>query len=194
MSPWTSKRGVVEGLETPRPVAQTLPAIYRDDTFITRFTAGFDDVLAPVIATLDGLSSYLDAQLAPTDFLEWLGTWVGLTLDDGWPEQRRRDLLQRAAELYQLRGTRSGLAEHVRLLTGILPDIVESGGAAWIAMGEEVALPGDAEPTLIVRLVSPDDLAVEPGRVDALVRALKPAHLPHRVEILTASEGALRGE
>ena len=65
-------RGAVPGLPTPHPIGLALPALYLDDGFTQRFTAGLDEVLAPVLLTLDCLDAYLDLELAPPDFLDWL--------------------------------------------------------------------------------------------------------------------------
>ena len=52
------------------PIGDRLPAIYLDDGFTLRFTSALDEVLAPVIAVLDGFADYLDPSLAPADFLD----------------------------------------------------------------------------------------------------------------------------
>ena len=44
-------------------------------------TTGLDQVLAPVFSTLDGLEAYVDPGTAPSDFLDWLASWVGIELD-----------------------------------------------------------------------------------------------------------------
>ena len=77
-----------------------LPAIYQGEEFLGQFLAGLDDVLAPVIATLDCLHGYVDPAVAPPDFVEWLGEWVGLTLEEDWSDARRRRLVARASEMY----------------------------------------------------------------------------------------------
>jgi hypothetical protein len=59
------------------------------------------------------------------DFLAWLAGWLGLVLDQHWPEARRRELLKSAWRLYQLRGTPEGLRLHLQLYTGIDPQILE---------------------------------------------------------------------
>ncbi|MDQ1374536.1 MAG: hypothetical protein QOJ09_1874, partial [Actinomycetota bacterium] len=82
-----------------------LPALYQDDDFALRFTAGLDDVAAPALAVLDNLTAYFDPLLAPSDFLPWLAGWVGIALDENWPEARQRALVARAGELYRSRGT-----------------------------------------------------------------------------------------
>ncbi|MGZ4674821.1 MAG: phage tail protein, partial [Ilumatobacteraceae bacterium] len=83
-------RGSIDGMRSPVPIASLLPGIYHSDEFTNQFTGGFDDVLAPVSATLDCLDAYVDPWLAPEDFLEWLAGWVGVVIDEGWPIERSR--------------------------------------------------------------------------------------------------------
>ena len=71
-------RGLTREVRPRHRLAPTLPALLQEDAFLTRFTAGLDDVLAPVVATLDSLDSYVDPALAPEDFLDWLAGWVAL--------------------------------------------------------------------------------------------------------------------
>ena len=78
-------RAHVPGLASPHPLGDRLPAMYLEDSFIQRMTAAFDDVLAPIFSSLDNLEAYVDPELAPEDFVLWLGDWVGLALDESWP-------------------------------------------------------------------------------------------------------------
>lgn len=176
-------RGLIPGLDSPHPIGMRLPGLYVDDDFTQRFVASFDDALAPIFATLDCLPAYLDPRLAPADFLEWLAGWVGLVLDESWSVRRRRELVTTAVELYRWRGTRRGLAEHVRLLTGGQVEITESGASAWSSQ-PQTPLPGSDTPALRVRVQLPDPSTVDLRRLDALVAAAKPAHLPHVVEVV----------
>jgi len=88
-------RAAVPGLPTAVPLSAMLPGIFQEDPFTVRFVSGFDDVLAPILSTLDCLPAYFDPSLAPEDFLGWLAGWVGLSLDENWPLERRRDLVAR---------------------------------------------------------------------------------------------------
>ena len=94
------KRGLVRSVISPHPLADTLPALFQGDDFTRRFVSAFDAALAPIFVTLDNLTAYLDPWLAPDDFLEWLGGWFGLILDEGWSIERRRAVLANAFEFY----------------------------------------------------------------------------------------------
>ncbi|MGH9070022.1 MAG: phage tail protein, partial [Acidimicrobiales bacterium] len=144
-----------------------------------------DQVLAPVLSTLDCFPAYLDPALAPSDFAAWLATWVGVALDENWPLERQRHVIVRAVELYSLRGTRKGIEELVALYAGVRPEVTDSGGVITsIAPGLD--MPGDIAPWVKVRLVVSDPVSVDARRVGALVAAVKPAHVRHLVEVVAA--------
>jgi phage tail-like protein len=176
-------RGTVAELVSPRPMGPAMPALYQEDPFAQGFLSALDTVLAPVMGTLDNLDAYLDPYLTPDDFLVWLATWVGMTVDDTWTIERRREAVARAVELYRLRGTATGLQQQVEIHTGGAVEIIENGGTAWsIDPGGE--LPGSPKPLVVVRVQVDDPKALDASRVEALVAAAKPAHVEHRVEIL----------
>ena len=79
-------------------------------------------------AKLDNLERYFDAHECPPEFLDYLASWVALTLESGWSEHKRRSLIKKAVELYHLRGTPRGLRVYLRIFTGVDPQIVEN---AW---------------------------------------------------------------
>lgn len=84
-----SARGSVDGLESSAPLSAMLPAVFADDDLAQRFVAGLDEVLAPILNTLDCLDSYFDPALTPADFARWLGTWIGAETDGTEPEDRK---------------------------------------------------------------------------------------------------------
>jgi phage tail-like protein len=175
-------RGMVEGLPNPHPVRVALPAVFQEDDFSQRFASAFDDVLAPVVSTLDNTPAYLDPRLTPADFLEWLAGWVGAVLDENWPLERQRTFIAEAVELYRWRGTVKGLSALLTLYAGVEPEIVDAGGVSWSAMPNG-RIPGEPEPRMTIRLRVPDRSGVNIDRLDAIVRAAKPAHVPHQIEL-----------
>src|SRR5215211_1876246 len=98
-------RSHVDGLTSPHPIGETLPAMLVEDDFTQRFTAGIDDVLAPLVSTLANLTAYPDPALAREDFRAWLGEGAGVAVDPRWPLERRRGVVARAVGLYAWRGT-----------------------------------------------------------------------------------------
>jgi phage tail-like protein len=176
---------MIEGLSSPHPIGGLLPGLYQDDDFAQRFTAGLDEVLAPVLVTLDGIEAYSDPKLAPADFVEWLAAWVGLELDEAWPLERQRALVARAAQLHTWQGTRSGLSELVEIYAGVVPEIEESGATAW--SGDPSApVPGAPGSWVVVRLRVPDPAAVDVRRLERLVARSVPAEVVPSVEVLQA--------
>lgn len=175
-------RGAVLGLGTPYPLHTLLPAVLREDDFVTRWTAGLDDVLAPIVSTMDCMAAYLNPTTAPADFLEWLAGWFGVVLDENLPEDRRRASVAGAVRLYQVRGTIAGLRAQLELVSGGQVDIEDSGGVA-AARQPNSPLPGDDVPTLVVRVALPADDPVSERTLQELIVADKPAHVAHRLEV-----------
>ncbi|MER7732597.1 phage tail protein [Streptomyces erythrochromogenes] len=180
-------RAAVPGLPSRHPIGGQLPALYADDDFAQRFTAGLDTVLAPVFTTLDNLPAYFDPRLAPTDFLAWLASWVGGADDPDWPAALRREAVARAVELHRWRGTRRGLVEALRLVLGVSADVSGDGGAVWSRTPGTEPTPVAAGEVLVrVWPRGGADAAdgVDADRVRALVHALCPVHVVCRVEVL----------
>ncbi len=149
-------RATIPGLPSPHPIGQALPALYLDDEFVQRFAAGLDEVIVPILLTLDCLDAYFDPALAPDDFVDWLGGWVAAPVDDGWPEELRRQAVREAVELHRWRGTQRGLAAELRLRTGGEVELSDSGGVSWsTTAGSEP--PGTSPATVRVRVRIPSE-------------------------------------
>ena len=176
-------RGTVEDLASPYSFGEMLPAIYQEDDFAQRWMSAFDVVLAPIVSVIDNIERYFDAALAPLDFVEYLASWVGGELDETWSDQAKRELVARAVALFKIRGTLEGLRRHVAIYAGVEPEIEESGGCSW-STTPDTALPGDDHARLTVRVRVPSDSPIDEKRLDMLVQASKPAHLPHKVEVV----------
>ncbi|MGH9023264.1 MAG: phage tail protein [Acidimicrobiia bacterium] len=174
-------RSGVEGLVSPRPLGRELPGLYQDDELAQRLTGALDEVLAPVFWALESFDAYLDPELAPPDFLDWLAGWVGIALDENWPLERQRELVGRAGRLYSRRGTVRAVIELVELYVGVAPEVIESGGVTWsVEPGSE--LPGEPVSRLLVRLPSGTDVDVR--RLESLLADARPAHVPFQLEVV----------
>jgi phage tail-like protein len=176
-------RGTNADPSSPRPLAEQLPAVYAEDTFAHDVATGLDVMIGPVLSALDCLDAYFTPVLAPVDFLDWLGSWVGAEVDGEESVEVRREAVADAVTTHRRRGTATGLASAVRMAVGVTPDIVESGGSAWSArpLG---AFPGTAVPGLRVIVRVPDPGQVNRARLDAAVAAATPTHLPFTIEVL----------
>jgi phage tail-like protein len=178
-------RGAVPGLPTPHPIGLALPALYLDDEFTQRFTAGLDEVLAPVLLTLDCLDAYLDLELAPPDFLDWLAGWVALPMDERWPVPLRRELIRHAVELHRWRGTAHGLELALGIMTGGTVEVTDTGGVTCSSTPDTAPPPAaTAEVRVLVRVADPG--AVDEARLREMVASGVPAHVRATVEVVAA--------
>jgi phage tail-like protein len=175
-------RAALPGLASRHPLGALLPSMYAADDFAQRFTSGLDTVLAAIISTLDNLPAYLDARLTPEDFLAWLGSWVAVELDSGWPAELRRLVVRHAVELHRWQGTVRGLADRLWLCLGVHASVADGAPAVWSST-PDTELPGEPATEIVVQ-VWPGRAGVDEARVTALVDAVCPAHLSCRVEVL----------
>lgn len=177
-------RGTIDGLLSPHPLVDTLPAMLRDDPFARSLCAGFDELLAPVILDLDTFVGHLDPATAPDDMLVWLAQWLGLGGDQELGPVPRRRELQQAGTVNATRGTRRSIQLAVESVFGVDAEVTESGAARWSPTpGGE--LPGQAETGVTVTLRPAGGAGIDLARLEAVIRAVTPAHVPHAVVVQT---------
>jgi phage tail-like protein len=164
-----------------------LPAIYLDDELMGRFLMLFESFWGPIERQIDSMHYNFDPLMAPRDLLPWLATWVNITLDEHWPEERRRQLLLEAVSLFRRRGTPRGLIDYLQIYTGERAMIVEHRANNFrlglsARLGPAVALGHANEPhTFSVRLaLLPIDGTSAPAAAGA--RASSPAEVRARAE------------
>ncbi|WP_410574422.1 phage tail protein [Amycolatopsis sp. cmx-4-61] len=174
-------RGAVDGLRSPHPIVEFLPAVFQEDEGIRRWVAGLDDVLAPALASLDCLVAYLDPMSAPADFLELLAAWTGVELDENWPLDRQRSTVAHAAELHRVRGTAYGLQWQLDMLTDGRARLHDAGGVTWSQSPTDDT--DHQPPRRLVIEVSADLSPEEVSAVRELVEWAKPAHVAHHVVV-----------
>lgn len=175
-------RGLLAGLATPAPLAQTLPSMLREDAFARELCAALDEVLAPVLLSLDSFPAYLDVSTTPDDMLPWLAQWVGLTVDQAGERGARRDLLRTARDMHALQGTRHGIELAVSAALGVEVEVTESGGTAWSSR-TDADLPGEGVPAIMVTARPSPDQEVDVDHLDAVVRAVRPVHVRYEVAV-----------
>jgi phage tail-like protein len=156
---------------------ESLPGVYQDNDFLCRFLLIFEHILSPLDRTAGSLASFFDASLTPSEFLPWLGSWIGLVIDQRMPEQNRRELLRAAPDLFRWRGTRRGLREFLLLSTGIEPEIIEPS-LSEIASNPNLAF------RFTVRMRVPAGTELPRSYVETIVEAEKPAFAGCTIEIV----------
>ena len=141
-----------------------LPEIYRTtgETFIPRFLALLESILAPVEWTGDNFDLFLDAQTAPVDFLPWLANWYELRFDSTWNETAMRTVLQEAHLIYRRRGTAWAMQRLLEIYTGTSVQIEDDNDNM-------------ENFTFSVRIAA-SAKAVNRTAIEQLINANKPAH------------------
>lgn len=158
-----------------------LPEIYQDDGFGVRFLEGLETLLDPIVATLDALPAYVDPDLAPRDVLDLLAAWLGLTVDESWPDDRVRDALRLAGKLGQKRGTKEGLELALAIAFPEHPLRVEDGGkVTWSADPDASPAPS---PNSFVVYCDKSLGEADQARIARVIEQAKPIHVGYRLRV-----------
>ncbi len=118
-------------------IERHLPQLYqRSDltgrNFLKDFLWVFQHLGNQTDEKLEGLERFFDPLECPKEFLNYIASWVAFTVEDDWPEGKKRNLLKKAVELYHIRGTARGLRVFLRIFTGVDPMIHEN---VWHSTG-----------------------------------------------------------
>ena len=129
---------------------ERLPAVFAAGSdHLERLLAITDSLRDGVVDRFAGFAAELDPRSAdadPTrDFLSWLGTWVGMDGLAALPVERRRRLVEAAADLYRRRGTPDGVARHVGLWLGRRTVVLEHFRLRRWAVADQARLGDDSE-------------------------------------------------
>jgi phage tail-like protein len=168
-----------------------MPSPYRADDFAMRLIGALEEVLDPIVAILDALPSYIDADLAPHDVVELVSAWLGVELDETHRREHRREVIRCAPELGRRRGTRAGLELALRLAFPEVPlRVRDGGGVVWATDPGE--LPRAAPPALVVYCEErlPDERLAAIAR---FIDRMKPVHVAAKLRVRLTS-GAEEGE
>ncbi len=175
-------RGLIEELPTPAPLVSILPSMLREDVFARQLCGGLDEVLAPVLLSLDSFPAYLDVDTTPEDMLPWLAQWLGVSVDPSRDTEGQRELVGMAGDLHAVRGTRAGLALAVRTALGIEVTVSETGASGW-STESGGTLPGEAMPRVVVTVPEGAAAGLDPERLEVVIRSAVPAHVRYRVQL-----------
>lgn len=176
-------RAAVEGLNSPYSLVDLLPWIYQEDPFTKRLTAGWDEVIAPLISTLDCLDAYLDPELTPEDLLEWIADRMGAQLDAKWPLERKRTATAHAFKSHRACGTAAEVHQRVALATGASVELFDSGGVVT-SRTPGTPFPTEFSPTVLVRVTAQRIEDVNLFDLDLAMKQCMPAHVSYRTEVV----------
>jgi phage tail-like protein len=114
-----------------RGYLELLPAIYRrSDPSGRNFVRDLCWILEHIFGSfndrLDTAYQYFDPYECPEEFLPWLASWTAMLVDIDWPVEKKRSIIRRAVELYQIRGTVKGIKLFLQLFTGHEPKVIEN--------------------------------------------------------------------
>lgn len=106
-----------------------LPMGMLEDDFFTRFVRIFQTVASTYLDGVDNLDHVVDPTVAPTPFVPYLGSWIGVrSIDPSLPEALQRRIVQESSAILAWRGTRKGLVRFLELVCDGPVQVTESGG------------------------------------------------------------------
>ena len=154
----------------PRPaqwMINQLPLGMLESDFFVRFVSIFQELGSSLLDDADIVQHVPDVSVTPTPLLPHLASWIGMdAIDPSLPEQLQRIMVRSSSAALSWRGTRRGITEYLRMLSGgeatvtdsggVYPEGKAPGGPAWLRMqieqlghlseGELVALIKDEIP------------------------------------------------
>lgn len=181
-----------------------LPGIFQDSDeehadFLKRFLSIQQHVALQTDEKLESIHTFFDPRETPEKFLPWLGSWVAMSLHEGWSEARRREVIYRASEMYKLRGTAVGLKLSLRLFAEVEAEIVEFtwpypgfviGKHSTISHQSTIARPVFETQCFVVKLPArKSEVSREQLRtIHSVVETEKPAHAFYALEFFEEKE------
>lgn len=179
-------------MSAPAPgwLVRQLPVAMLQDDFTARFASIFEEVADTLVHTTDNIGRAADLSVTPDPMVRWLGSWIGAPADpeEGLDDVRERDWVRMQARALSARGTRTGLQELLRELSGGQPvEIIDGGGVyregmcpedpnGWVQI--RMPLPGNASPEYVRQLIE----AEVPIGVDVELIVAPAFPLPRRPE------------
>ena len=167
-----------------------LPEVYSYDDFVNRFLMLIESFWRPINQQISQVEDYFDPDLTPEAFLPWLGSWVGMIIDESFPKERIRQLIKNAVPFFHCRGTEQSLKLFLEMYSGGSVEIREQkahnmtlGGT--MGLGDSLALGVENKPnTVLVDLKVPVSELERTGftkekyarKINEFIRNIAPAH------------------
>lgn len=167
-----------------------LPELYSYDDFMNRFLMMFESFWAPINRQISMGENYYDPDLTPDVFLDWLASWVGMTIDETFPRERVRDLIKNAIPFSRTRGTAESLRFFLEIYSGGQVEVSERKAhnmvlGGQMGIGDGLALGRDNKPNMVlVSMTVPVSELERTGftrekyakKIKSFIREIVPAH------------------
>lgn len=136
----TSPRVTALRIEAPghrldRALPRSWTAREDDAAYLQRYLTPAEGLLHDLDCRAALRDVLLDPTSSPAESLAWLGSFLGLALDQAWPEEARRELVASAFDLYRIRGTQACLERLLRLYLQVPVTVVENWRLRGLAGG-----------------------------------------------------------
>ncbi|MEE3088919.1 MAG: phage tail protein [Actinomycetota bacterium] len=181
-----TQRALIPGLPNPFPLRDYAPSMLAGDPVTNLFLDTFDEVLAPIISTLDCYHAYLDADLAPMDFIDYMSTWLLVSSEQGWTDSMKRQALAKAVPRSRWRGTTQSISDRVTELFGGTCDVTDSGDVTTANEFEDPSTWSAASPPRVTVTFTPaEGSSVKESDIRAALQSVLPAHVELVVTVVT---------
>ena len=185
-----SSRSIDLAVKANAEYLRFLPELYSYDDFINRFLMLFESFWKPINQQISMGDCYYDPNLTPDSFLKWLASWVGMRIDDTFPEERIRDLIKNAIPFSRSRGTSDSLRFFLEMYSGGRVEVSERKAhnmvlGGMVGLGDGLAFGMDNKPnTVLVKMVVPSSELERTGfskekyakKIKSFIREIVPAH------------------
>lgn len=170
-----------------------LPALYQEDEgsrdFLDRFLSLFETFFSSMENQINHVVRYFDPDVVSGEFLHWLSSWLAVSIDENWTEDKIAILLKRVSELYKNRGTRYGIEEMITIFTNEKPLIIEFFQILSKADPEKQKILDklfEKDPFCFYVFLKPYQVKNEEERkaVQRIIESEKPAHTFAKVQVL----------
>lgn len=176
--PLSPGRRGVPGLATPFPLADYTPAMLAEDPVVQQLLDALDEVLAPIISTLDCFDAYLDPYLAPIDFVRYLSSWLLVSQQSGLSEEAHRTALALAVQRSTWRGTKRGIEARLRSLLDVDAVVNDIGSVTTSRdFTPPESWPVAPAPEVTISVPAARHLNVELVMVAEALQSVLPAHV-----------------
>ena len=177
-----TNRKLIPGLQSPFPMINYTSSMLIEDPVAQMICASLDEVLAPIISVLDCYDAYLDAHVAPLDFVRYMCSWILVSPELGWSESVVRNALSHAITFYGLRGTSVGLERFFAAVLQLNVTVEESGSVTTSRDSTDPSTwPVPAPPNATITIHGQEGVPVDLNFVNLVLNTALPAHVDARL-------------